>query len=261
MFATPLLASLALVAGCGGAGPPAGSSATTSPTAHSIQTEFVDVVKTVSPSVVQIQTSTGLGSGIVYDNRGNVVTNNHVVAGAKQFTVTLLGGKQVPATLVGADASNDLAVIHLTGATPPPATFADSSKVSVGYLALAIGNPLGLKSSVTMGIVSSVNRTVSEGNGVTLSSAIQTSAEINPGNSGGALVDLTGQVIGVPTLAALDPQLGNSQAPGIGFAIASNRVTGVARSLIAGGSGTLLGWGPAGPPSQQNSNTTPIVSR
>jgi S1-C subfamily serine protease len=230
---TPLLAGVALAAGCGASSgqPPATSGATA---AQTVQTKFVNVVKSVSPSVVQIQTKSGLGSGIVFDARGNVVTNNHVVAGAKTFTVTLHGGTQVSATLVGASPSNDLAVIHLTGSTPPAATFADSSKIAVGYLALAIGNPLGLHSSVTMGIVSSLNRTVPEGNGVTLTSAIQTSAEINPGNSGGALVGLDGQVIGIPTLTALDPQLGGAQAPGIGFAISSNRVRAVATSLIPG---------------------------
>jgi putative serine protease PepD len=228
--ATPFLAAVAVLAGCGATSHPA----PTSPSAEGVQSKFVDVVKTVSPAVVQIQTSSGLGSGIVFDTRGNVVTNAHVVAGAKRFTVTLSGGKRMSATLVGTSPSNDLAVIHLTGATPPPATFGDSSKIAVGYLALAIGNPLGLHSSVSQGIVSSVNRTVSEGNGVTLTSAIQTSAEINPGNSGGALADLNGRVIGIPTLAALDPEFGGTPAPGIGFAIASNRVKSVASSIIAG---------------------------
>jgi putative serine protease PepD len=97
---------------------------------------------------------------------------------------------------------------------------------------LAIGNPLGLRSSVTQGIVSSTNRSVAEGNGVTLASAIQTSAAINPGNSGGALVDLSGRVIGIPTLAALDPELGG-EAAGIGFAIPSDTVTQVATRLIS----------------------------
>jgi S1-C subfamily serine protease len=90
-----------------------------------------------------------------------------------------------------------------------------------------------LQSSVTQGIVSNLNREVSEGNGVTLSNVIQTSAEINPGNSGGALVDLSGRVIGIPTLAALDPDLGNAQAPGIGFAISSDTVRRIAGRLIA----------------------------
>ena len=188
--ATPILAGVAVLAGCGTTTHPT----TTSPSAATIQGKFVDVVKTVSPAVVQIQTSSGLGSGIVFDARGNVVTNNHVVAGAKRFAVTLAGGKRVSATLVGTDPGNDLAVIHMVGATPRPATFGDSSKVEVGFLALAIGNPLGLHSSVSQGIVSSVDRSVAEGNGVTLTSAIQTSAEINPGNSGGALADLNGRV-------------------------------------------------------------------
>ena len=104
-----------------------------------------------------------------------------------------------------------------------------------GDIAFAIGNPLGLRLSVTQGIVSSASRSVSEGNGVTLSHAIQTSAEINPGNSGGALVDLSGRVIGLPTLAALDPEFGGAQAPGIGFAIPSSTVRRVADELIGQG--------------------------
>jgi putative serine protease PepD len=126
-------------------------------------------------------------------------------------------------------------VIKLKGAKPSPARFADSSELRVGQIAIAIGNPLGLRSSVTQGIVSSLGRTVSEGNGVVLPSVIQTSADINPGNSGGALVDISGHVIGIPTLAALDPQLGGAQAPGIGFAIPSNTVKQIADQLIETG--------------------------
>jgi putative serine protease PepD len=107
--------------------------------------------------------------------------------------------------------------------------------VLVGDVALAIGNPLGLQSSVTEGIVSALGRTVSEDNGVALPNVIQTSAAINPGNSGGALVDLQGQVIGIPTLAATDPELGGSAAPGIGFAIPSNSVRDIAAQLISQG--------------------------
>jgi len=230
-IATPatLLAAVAALAGCGSAAPNNGG------VAQTLQGKYVSVVNGVSPSVVLIQTPQALGSGVVFDTHGDVVTNAHVVAGATRLSVTLNGGKQVAATLVGTDASTDLAVVRMAGATPPPATFADSSKISVGDIALAIGNPLGLHASVTEGIVSSLDRSVSEGNGVTLTSAIQTSAAINPGNSGGALVDLSGQVIGVPTLAALDPQLGNSQASGIGFAISSNQVKTVAARILAGG--------------------------
>jgi putative serine protease PepD len=223
----------AVVAGCGDDDTTsATASAAKSSGADAVQRQFVDVVDHVSPQVVQIQTSQGLGSGIVYDDRGDIVTNAHVAGNARKFLVTLSGGDRHTATLVGSDPSNDLAVIRLSGATPAPATFADSSGVQSGDIVFAIGNPLGLQSSVTQGIVSSLNRSVSEGNGVTLSNVLQTSAEINPGNSGGALVDLDGRVVGVPTLAALDPELGNTEAAGIGFAIQSSTVRSVADRLI-----------------------------
>jgi S1-C subfamily serine protease len=198
------------------------------------QDQLVRVVDAISPAVVQIQTAGGLGSGVVYDGKGDIITNAHVVGNFKKFKITLANGTH-DGTLVGSFPANDLAVVHVKGTTPHPATFADSSKLQVGDFALAIGNPLGLRSSVTEGIVSSLGRTVSEGNGVALSSAIQTSAAINPGNSGGALVDLQAQVIGIPTLAALDPELGGAQAPGIGFAISSNTVKKIADQLIANG--------------------------
>jgi putative serine protease PepD len=224
--------TVTLVAGCGGAAPQRAVVLPDSGSVAAIQQQFVDVVARVSPTVVQIQTTQGLGSGIVYDTEGDVVTNAHVTGGAKSFVVTLANGQRHTAKLVGADMANDLAVIHVTGATPQPASFGDSSAVRAGDIALAIGNPLGLRSSVTQGIVSSVSRDVSEGNGVTLSQVIQTSAEINPGNSGGALVDVSGRVIGIPTLAALDPEFGGAQADGIGFAIPSSMVQRVANQLI-----------------------------
>ena len=225
-------ATAALVAGCGGGQAPTAVVLPPSGSVAAIQKQYTDVVARVSPTVVQIQTPQGLGSGIVYDSDGNVVTNAHVTAGATSFVVTLANGKRHAAKLVGADPGNDLAVIHITDATPDPASFGDSSKVRAGEITFAIGNPLGLRSSVTQGIVSSVSRRVSEGDGATLSQAIQTSAEINPGNSGGALVDLSGRVIGIPTLAGLDPEFGDAQAPGIGFAIPSSTVQRVATQLI-----------------------------
>jgi S1-C subfamily serine protease len=112
--------------------------------------------------------------------------------------------------------------------------FADSSKLQVGDITMALGNPLGLQSSFTEGIVSALGRDESEGNGVTLRNSIQTSAAINPGNSGGALVDLSGRVVGIPTLAANDPQLGGAAA-GIGFAIPGNDVRDYAQQIIAHG--------------------------
>jgi putative serine protease PepD len=164
-----------------------------------------------------------------------VVTNAHVVEGASSFQVTLADGRQYPARLVGSFAADDLAVLHIDASGLHPAGFADSSRLAVGDVALAIGNPLGLQSSVTEGIVSALGRTVNEDNGVALPNVIQTSAPINPGNSGGALVDLQGQVIGIPTLAVTDPQLGGGAAAGIGFAIPSNTVRDIAAQLIGQG--------------------------
>jgi S1-C subfamily serine protease len=238
-----LVAPLAVAAaavpltGCGSSATPATTTngvpeamATLPDQTASLQQAFVTLIKRVSPSVVQIRTAQALGSGVVFDARGDVVTNAHVVAGANRVVVTLASGESHPAAVVGRDLGNDLAVIRLASGRPPAATFADSSQLEVGDIALALGNPLGLRSSVTQGIVSAIGRHVSESNGVTLST-IQTSAEINPGNSGGALVDLSGRVIGIPTLAAVDPQMGGGQAPGIGFAIDSNTVRRVASAL------------------------------
>jgi putative serine protease PepD len=220
-----------------------GSSSRTAPTtsharlkppaaALAFQSAITAVVHELAPSVVQIQTSSGLGSGIVFDSNGDIVTNNHVVGSdTGSFTVTA-GAHSYGATLVGRFAPDDLAVVHVSGAHLTPAAFADSSALEVGDVAIAIGNPLGLRSSVTDGIVSAFRQGVSEGNGVALPLMIQTSAAINPGNSGGALADLEGRVIGIPTLAATDPELGGSAAPGIGFAIPSNLVKDIATQII-----------------------------
>jgi S1-C subfamily serine protease len=197
-----------------------------------VQNDFVAVVNKVRPSVVEITTPAGLGSGIVYDSKGDIVTNDHVVGAATTFQVTFYDGQVVTGTLVGAFPPDDLAVIRVSRPKGVnPAAFADSGNLQVGDIDMAIGNPLGLASSVTEGIVSFTGRTVSEGNGVVLPDTIQTSAAINPGNSGGALVNISGQVIGIPTLAATDPQLGGS-AGGIGFAIPSNTVKLIAAQLI-----------------------------
>ncbi len=208
----------------------------------SLQQDFVRVVNKVRPSVVEISTNTGLGSGVVFDAQGDIVTNDHVVQGANQFQVTFFDGQTAAASLVGAFPPDDLAVIKVSGSkTVSPATFADSSKLQVGDITMAIGNPLGLSSSVTEGIVSFNGRTVGEGNGVVLRGTVQTSAAINPGNSGGALVNLDAQVIGIPTLAATDPQLGGGAASGIGFAIPSNTVKTIAPQLISQGKVTNSG--------------------
>jgi putative serine protease PepD len=212
-----------------------GSAVKPPPGALAFQTALVGVVHAVSPSVVQIQNTEGLGSGVVFDGDGHIVTNAHVVGTAKTFTVTTSTGKEYKATLVGKFEQDDLAVIRVSGAKLKPATFGDSAKLKVGDIAIAIGNPLGLRSSVTEGIVSAFRQAVPEGNGNTIPSMIQTSAAINPGNSGGALVDIQGRVIGIPTLAASDPQLGGGAAPGIGFAIPSNLAKDIAGQLVQHG--------------------------
>ncbi|MBW1601619.1 trypsin-like peptidase domain-containing protein [Streptomyces sp. JJ66] len=204
-----------------------------------LQGRYQEVVRAVLPSVVQIETDEDLGSGVVYDGRGHIVTNAHVVGDAETFEVTLAtGGQPLTAKRVAAYEDQDLAVIRL--ADPPrdlrPAVFGDSSDVEVGQIVLAMGNPLGLSSSVTQGIVSAVGRSVSEGQGAaTIGNMVQTSAAINPGNSGGALVNLDGHVIGIPTLAARDPQSGAAPAPGIGFAIPAVTVRDLAGQMIEHG--------------------------
>jgi S1-C subfamily serine protease len=205
------------------------------------QTAFENVIQKVLGSVVEIQSSTGLGSGVVYDSNGNIVTNAHVVGTEKQFQVLTSGSAgPLQASLVGSYPPNDLAVIKVSGGQlPPAATFADSDQAKVGELVLAMGNPLGLSATVTNGIVSATGRTVTEpatsdSPGATLPDMLQTSAPINPGNSGGALVDLQAQVLGIPTLAAVNAQEGGA-APGIGFAIPANQVRRIADQLVQNG--------------------------
>jgi len=208
--------------------------------AATLEDAFVNIVARVRPSVVEISTGSGLGSGVIYDAKGDIVTNAHVVGDATRFKVSLVDGRTLDGTLVGSYPANDLAVVKVADSSGlTPGGFADSAAVKVGQIALAIGNPLGLESSVTDGVVSSTGRTVSEGGGVVLPSMIQTSAPINPGNSGGALVDLKGDVMGIPTLAAVNPDTG--AAPGIGFAIPSNTVKLIADQLIATGKVTNSG--------------------
>jgi S1-C subfamily serine protease len=187
----------------------------------------------VTTSVVTVKNvGNGLGSGVITTSDGYIVTNNHVVAGAKQIKVTLANGSTVSATIRGKDPLDDLAVVKIDGSNLPAATYGSSSALQVGETVLAIGNPLGITRTVTSGIVSAVNRTVREGQGGgSIPDAIQTSAPINPGNSGGALINLAGQVVGIPTLTAVDPEF-NAPAVGIGFAIPSNRVVDIAQQII-----------------------------
>ncbi|MFJ8127234.1 S1C family serine protease [Streptomyces hydrogenans] len=257
-LALPLAAGVcaaALTAGCSsGSEAPAAPERTTSQAAapraaNDLQDDYQAVIKDVLPSVVQIDASESLGSGVVYDDRGHIVTNAHVVGDETTFQVTAAtGGQPVEARLVAAYPEQDLAVIRLDSVPEglKPARFGDSSAVQMGHIVLAMGSPLGLSGSVTQGIVSATGRTVSEGGngggtGATIGNMVQTSAAINPGNSGGALVDLDSEVIGIPTLAAADPQMGGGSAPGIGFAIPASMVKTVADQIIKDGKVTDSG--------------------
>lgn len=221
-----LAAPLLILSACSSGSPSASQGDATG-----LQQTYIQVVKEVAPSVVQIRDSVGIGSGIAFDDHGDILTNNHVVAGASGFQVLAASGKVYPAQLVGAFAPGDVAVLRVQASGLRPATFADSRRLQVGQIVLAIGSPLGLASSVTQGIVSATGRTVNEPNGNAIPNAVQTNAAINPGNSGGALVGLDGHVVGVPTLAAVDPEIGGS-APGIGFAIPSHMAKDIATQLV-----------------------------
>jgi S1-C subfamily serine protease len=213
----------------------------TSADALSVQQSLEQVSSAVSPSVVKVTSVSGqqeaIGSGDILTSNGYIVTNDHVVEGYTSFTVLLPSGARYPATVVGQDAQDDLAVMKIAATNLKPISFANSSQAKVGELAIAIGYPLGLQETSTYGIVSALNRTVSEapsGPAGELPDLLQTSAQLNPGNSGGALVDIHGQLIGIPTLSATNPETG-SAAEGIGYAISSNRVAYVATQLIQHG--------------------------
>ena len=206
------------------------------------------VIAKVRPAVVEVTVTLSggngaLGSGVIIDGRGYIVTNYHVVNGAQKVEVVLYDGTRLSAQVAGTDPADDLAVLKVT---PPKqglttVKIGDSSKLTVGQDVLAIGNPLGNTETVTNGIISALGRNVSEGQGgATLPDTIQTDAPINPGNSGGALVDLQGNLIGIPTLTAIDPEF-NTPANGVGFAIPSNRVSFIAQQIISNGKVTHTG--------------------
>jgi len=231
--------------------------------AASVQQAIVSVVNKVQPSVVEVTSVNGqgeaIGSGDILNSNGYIVTNDHVVNGFTSYTVTLSTGKHYTAQLVGADAQDDLAVLKINATNLPAISIAGASAAQVGDFAIAIGSPLGLQNSSTLGIVSALNRSESEGSGgVTsvLTGLTQTSAPINPGNSGGALVNLDGQLIGIPTLGASSTSSGET-VTGIGFAIPSSRVVYVVNQLIANGKLTHTNQGFLG---VQGQDVTPSAS-
>lgn len=203
-----------------------------------------DVVQKVGPAVVgiknkgtaynwwtdeELEITIGEGSGVIISKDGYVVTNNHVVSGAKSVTVILSGEKEVPATIVGTDALSDIALLKIDPKyVKAVAPLGDSSKVKVGEFVVAIGNPLGQEfaGTVTFGVVSAVNRKLDMGNGIQIP-LIQTDAAINPGNSGGALVNSSGEVIGINTA-----KISQTGVEGMGFAIPINYVKPIINDLM-----------------------------
>jgi len=241
--------------------PPFSSSGATS--SAGLITAIRQVVQEVKPAVVQITNEqvppdqfggvavpAGVGSGVIYDGQGHILTNNHVVEGAQQLQVSLPDGRSFSAKLVGRDAQTDLAVVQISGSNLPTAALGDSTTLQTGEWVVAIGNALALPGgpTVTQGVVSALGRTVQEppagqagGNGPGGGAAgpflfdlIQTDAPINPGNSGGPLVDLGGKVVGINTLAAGQAEPG-VQAQGIGFSIAIHTAKPVADQLVSSG--------------------------
>jgi putative serine protease PepD len=209
------------------------------------------IASKVLPSVVQVNVrlanAQGIGSGVILTADGRVLTNNHVVSGADQVTVTLNDGRSFQATVLGTDAASDLAVLRLNGASGlVPATLGDSSTVKVGDEVVAFGSPGGLQGTVTSGIVSALNRDVNvstgeqprnpftrSGNQNTYK-AIQTDASINQGNSGGALVNANGEVIGINSAmySPVSTADGSAGSVGIGFAIPINDAKTVINQIV-----------------------------
>jgi S1-C subfamily serine protease len=236
-----LLASAALV-GCAPITPgytqPSGTPAAVSPpeSVTALEQTVTQVIQATQPSVVEVQSqgSRGgaVGSGVVVRQDGYILTNDHVVRGFQTYRVLFADGRALSARLVGEAPGDDLAVLKVDATSLRPIPIGDSADVVVGEFVLALGSPLGLEQSVTFGIVSAVNRSANGGSGV-LTGLIQTSAPINPGNSGGALVNMRGELVGIPTLGAATSQ--GQAANGIGFAIASNRAKFVLDQLIANG--------------------------
>ncbi len=212
-----------------------------------LQSEIEAVYQAAGDSVVNIAVTSlgydffmrpipqeGTGSGFIYDDRGHIVTNYHVVAGAQEINVAFADGTNLPAEVVGVDQMNDLAVIRVDPQKVhvPPLTLGDSDALHVGQFVVAIGNPFGLERTLTFGVISSLGRIIeSPEEGYFIGDAIQTDAAINPGNSGGPLLDLEGHVLGV-NAQIVSPSRASA---GIGFAIPVNTVKRVVPELIANG--------------------------
>ncbi len=202
---------------------------------------LVQIFERSEPGVIQINvkkgatdtTGTGLGSGFVYDIKGHIITNAHVVSNAEKIVVTFLDGRSYNAKLIGADEDTDLAVIKVdaTRSTLHPLAIGDSSKLKIGESIAAIGNPFGLSGSMTSGIVSQMGRLLPQASGFSIPDIIQTDAAINPGNSGGPLINMRGEVVGINTAI----QSATGEFTGVGFAVPSNTVQKIIPVLISNG--------------------------
>ena len=234
-------AAAVALSGCGGSDAsrpaqqqaPAAPAVTTTRAATGRTLTVPQIVRRVGPSVVAVLVRTsqggGEGSGVIWDGKGHIVTNNHVVEGARSIVVELRDGRQLSATLVATDPLSDLAVVRVRRDGLPPAAFADSLP-PVGATAVAIGSPLGFQNTVTAGIVSGVGRSIPGSGSPSLVDLVQTDAAISPGNSGGALVGADGRLIGI-NVAYIPPQQG---AVALGFAVPAPTVKSVVPQLVAG---------------------------
>ncbi|MCA1647858.1 MAG: trypsin-like peptidase domain-containing protein [Chloroflexi bacterium] len=196
------------------------------------------VAQTVGPAVVSVRTDQGLGSGVIYDANGLILTNAHVVDQAQSITIGLVDGRHFAGKVIGSDTGFDVAVIKIDGSNLPMATLGSSASLQVGDPVVAIGNPFGFDHTLTTGVVSALNRPVSEGQGSYNQPMVQTDAAINPGNSGGPLLDINGQVMGITTLVAA-PQ--GIPAQGLGFAVPIDTARRIADQLVQSGKVTHSG--------------------
>ena len=208
----------------------------TSSSGTTIATQQEAAIAKVEPAVVELEVTTAqgqqIGSGVIIDTKGDIVTNYHIVNGEESIEAILYNAGMTQAQLVGTNTADDLAVVHIQPfANMAVAQIGDSSKLVVGQDILAIGNPLGITETVTKGIVSALNRNVTESTGIIISNAIQTDAAVNPGNSGGALINLEGQLVGIPTLTAINTE-SNTAANGVSFAIPSNLVQTIVQRIL-----------------------------
>jgi len=201
-----------------------------------VKPAVVTVINTLPPQrgfFGQILEPQASGSGVIIDGRGYIVTNNHVIENSRSLEVIFADDTKISATLMGADVFSDLAVIRVDGQIPAVAEMGDSGALQPGEPVIAIGSPLGdFKGTVTVGVVSALDRRLDLGAGLTMEGLIQTDAAINQGNSGGPLVNALGQVIGINTAIVRGSGYGGPVAEGLGFAIPSNTVKEVADQLI-----------------------------